>query len=161
MIILKAITYRTTAFFFLLFLNRQLFAQEGFIIDSVSFCSLTIAVPDTCIAKTKHNVEGKDWGIEWSYYERGRFPSTKKPYLDFMKAVGYKVKEKKAQFLIHNKQVQGSILKFISDHKESYSIYASIPVNQQIVVLLLSLNHYPIDNSSLPGFAKEIIQFKQ
>jgi|GEM_PF-6126498 len=161
MIILKTITYRTAAFLFLFFLNQWLFAQEGFIIDSVSFCSLTMAVPDTCVAKTKQSVEGKDWSVEWIYYDKGQFPSTKRPYLGFMKAVGYKVKEKKAQFLIHNKQVQGSILKFIDDNKESYSIYVSVPVNKQIMILLLSLNHYPVDNSSLPGFAKKIIQFKQ
>ncbi|WP_157557862.1 hypothetical protein [Niabella aurantiaca] len=158
---MKTITYRTTALFLLLFLNQRLFAQEGFIIDSVSFCSLTMAVPDTCVAKTKHSVAGKDWSIEWSYHNKGRYPSTKRPYVGFMKAVGYKVKEKKAQFLIHNKQVQGSILTFIDDDKESYSIYVSMPVNKQIMILLLSLNHYPVNNSSLPGFVKKIIQFKQ
>ncbi|MCD2422335.1 hypothetical protein LQ567_06140 [Niabella pedocola] len=158
---MKAIIYKTATFLILLFFNQRLLAQEGFIIDSVEFCSINIAIPDTCTAETKRSVKGKNWSIEWNYYDKGRFPSTRKFYSGFMKTMGYKFKEKKAEFLILNKRVSGTIVTFKSENEENYSIYASMLVNKQIVVIFLSLNQYPVNNSSLPDFAKEIIQFKQ
>ncbi|WP_300603244.1 hypothetical protein [Niabella sp.] len=157
----KIVNHRTFTTVIFLFIFQALFAQEGFIIDSVEFCSQKIAVPDTCIAKTPHNVRGSNWDLEWRYPNSTTRRLPVHYFLDLGKIMGYTATKRKERFLILGREYPGTIIKFTSDSDAHYTIYAIAKINKQRVLILLSQKNAPIDNTNLPDFAKNIVQLKQ
>ncbi len=154
--LLRILKYGIAAFIIHFFMIQALFAQEGFIIDSVEFCAQKIPVPDTCIANTKHQVSGKDWSINWSEVAPA-LPGNS--FKAFAKAMQYTLIAQKIKFIIHGQNADGAIMK--NELKESYMVYAFAKIDKQSIIVILSLINRPVDNNSIPGFAKQIIRFKQ
>lgn len=129
--------------------------------DSLILLNHIYKTPTGCTAKTAYQLKCDNYSIQWFYMSDGIMkvlPDTIVSQLERQKSAFHKEMIKP---YILDQEVKGYKISYESEGRKQYQILAYGIVNEQPILVQLSLNNEPKNNDDIPEFGRQIIKLTQ
>lgn len=135
-------------------------AQSSQAVEEVRYCGYVIPVPEGCQANSDYEVTCDDFVIQWMYLEPDMLSFMPKQYLDQLDERLKKFKKRNIQLISFEKKIDGYLVSYKDAKEMKYKIVAFGMINDQAVLLNLSLPQEPLSNDDLPTVAKQFVKLQ-
>lgn len=135
-------------------------AQSSEAVKEVLYCGYVIPVPDSCLADSDYEVACDDFVIQWMYLEPDMLSFMPKQYLDQLDERLKKFRKRNIQLVSFENEIDGYLVSHKDEKEIKYKIVAFGMINDQAVLLNLSLPQEPVSNDDLPTVAKQFVKLR-
>jgi hypothetical protein len=138
-----------------------LFAQEKKQVDSLNFCSFKYKVPAGCVAESEYQVTCDNYSMVWLYMnEQMMKANVPEQFINSLKEQkGFK--KSPLDVYILKQKMEGYRISFkTAEGKLTHQICAYGTINNQPVLVQLSLSNEAKINEQLPDFPRQIISLE-
>ena len=129
-------------------------------VQSLHFCGERIPVPAGCQADSDYELLCDDFSIQWMYLEEDMLTFVPQQYVNQLDDRLKKFRKRNVKLVSLGKEIDG----YLISHKDEKVIKCKIIgygiVNQQPVLIHLSLKNEPRDNEALPHQARQFIELR-
>ncbi len=135
-------------------------ARAGDTTNSVRFCFYEYPLPAACTVPSPTEIRSPEGNLSWLYVEQDNLLFSWNSLVNKLATYPAFFSERIRCF-IASKEVNGYRVSYQREGKTGYQLVAYGIVNNQPVLVQLSLNKNPLSNKDLPDFAKKFIRLTQ
>jgi hypothetical protein len=143
--------------FLSLTVSMETFAQSHSTDSVVVFCQRSFAIPGQCATPSKGQIFCDDYFMYWFYPAQSILSATVKTFVDKFSAEMGNCHKDSTQVYLLNQKVTAIKLTCVASGISTYQYIAYGLVNNQPVMVVLSLRTDPKSNNDLPGPIRQIL----
>lgn len=144
--------------FLSILIATSLFSQDQNHIDSLNFCSIKYKVPTDTKAESEYQIQAKDYSMMWTYMnEQMMAANLPEQFISQMEEQMKKFKKEPMDVYLLGKKVKGYKISFKKGSGIGYQIIGYGTINEQAVMVQLSLDNDPQATSDIPEFPRRIV----
>lgn len=129
-------------------------------VTSLHFCGERIPVPTACQADSDYELTCDDFSIQWMYLEEDMLTFVPQQYVDQLDDRLKKFRKRNVRLISRGSEIDGVLISHKDDKEIRYKIIGFGRVNQQPVLIHLSMQNEPKDNEALPEHVRQFLELK-
>lgn len=147
--------------FFILFMcSTIVWGQEKKEVKFLHFCGEKISVPLECQAGSDYELTCEDFSLQWMYLEPDMLSFAPQQYINQMDERLKKFRKRGIKLMSLGKEIDGYLISHKDDKEIKYKIVAYGTVNNQPVLIHLSMLSEPKNNEALPVHVRQFLTLK-
>ena len=144
-----------------LFISILAYGQTVKQVDSLTFCQYKYAVPEECKAESEYQVKCTNYSIVWLYMTEQMLQFMPDQFVNQLENQSKMFKKETIFCYLLDQEVKGYKISFKKDKVTRYQLIAYGTVNNQPVLVQLSLDNEPKVNEDIPAFPRQIIRLSK
>lgn len=128
--------------------------------QALHFCGEKIPVPSGCQADSDYELMCDDFSIQWMYLEEDMLGFVPQQYVNQLDERLKKFRKRNIKLVSLGTELEGYLVSHKNDKVIKYKIIGYGIINQQPVLIHLSLRNEPRDNDALPNEVKQFVTLR-
>ena len=147
----------------ILFLGLTLttFAQDKELLNELSYCGQIFKAPENCSSNSKYELSCDNYSIQWLYMNEQMLSYMPQQFIQQLEQKLKKTKKERIRCISFETEIEGYKISYKDGKQKKYKIIAFGNINNQPVLINLSLKENPTDNEKIPEFVQQIIKLKK